>query len=63
MRYNYDAYYTASPLDIHTEAASSDEDEGTIVRSGNKLVLLKGSGGVTIYEDFECEKGAVLEIK
>ena len=39
------------------------QDEGTIVRSGSKLVLLKGSGGVTIHEDFECEKGAVFEIK
>ena len=63
MRFDYDAYYTATPLDVHTEATMYDEDEGTIVRSGNKLVIKKGSGGVTINEDFECEKGAIFEIK
>lgn len=63
MRFNYDAYYTATPLDIHTEATINDEDEGTIVRSGNKLSLKKGSGGVIIYEQFECESGARFEIK
>ena len=27
------------------------------------LLFFEGSGGVTINEDFECEKGAVFEIK
>ncbi len=63
MRFDYDAYYSATPLDIHTEAAQFDEDEGTIVKSGSKLVIKNGSGGVTINVDFECEAGAVFEIK
>lgn len=62
-RYTYDAYYTATPLDVTAEATINDEDEGTIVRSGNKLSLKLGSGGVVINEEFECERGAELEIK
>ncbi len=62
-RFDYDAYYMATPLDVHTEDATFDEDEGTIVRTGSKLVLKKGSGGVIIHQDFECEKGATLKIE
>ena len=62
-RFTYDAYYTATPLDVTAEATFNDEDEGTIVRSGNKLSLKLGSGGVVINEEFECERGAELEIK
>lgn len=63
MRFNYDAYYTATPLSIFTEPAQTDDEEGTIVKSGNKLVIKKGSQGVNIQEDFNCEEGAVFEIK
>jgi hypothetical protein len=63
MRYDYDAYYTATPINIHIEATGNDEDEGTIVRSGNKLFIKKGSGGVTINDGFECEIGAEFVIE
>ena len=48
---------------MHIEAASNDEDEGVVVKSGNKLCIKNGSGGVTIQDGFECEQGAVFEIK
>lgn len=55
--FDYDAYYKASPVDI---ISSSSE---TIVKSGHKLGIKKGSNGVTIWDNFKCEKGARFEIK
>ena len=34
-----------------------------IVKSGNKLVIKNGNQGVKIRNNFECEKGAVFEVK
>ena len=48
---------------FYSEATLHDEDEGVVVKSGNKLVIMKGSGGVTIQKDFECENGAEFEIR
>lgn len=62
-KFDYDAYYLGTPLEMHIEAASNDEDEGVVVKSGNKLCIKNGSGGVTIQDGFECEQGAVFEIK
>ena len=39
------------------------EDGDVIVKNGYKLIIKNGSGGVTLDYGFECEKGAVLEIK
>lgn len=61
MTFDEDTYYTASPLDIL--CAFPATDEGTIVKSGHKLGIENGSGGVRIWENFKCEKGARFEIK
>jgi hypothetical protein len=38
-------------------------DGPVIVKSGTKLVIKNGTGGVRLIEGFECEKGAILEVK
>ena len=38
-------------------------DGDVIVKSGHKLIIKNGNGGVYIDAGFECEKGGVLEIK
>ena len=52
-------YYSASPLDIF----SLESNHIVTVKSGHKLSIKNGSGGIKIWENFKCEKGARLEIK
>ena len=60
--YDYDAYYTATPLHILCGYNPAIE-EGTRVKSGHKLRIRNGYNGVEIWENFEVEEGAVFEIK
>ena len=47
----YDAYY-------------NNTDFGDVaVKSGKKLIIEKGTGGVVFKDGFKCEKGAKLEVK
>lgn len=59
MVLDYDGYSYVTPLTLR----DNEGDGGVVVKSGNKLVIENGTGGVTIQDCFECEKGAVLEIK
>ena len=59
--FDYDAYYSASPMNIF--AMPPTYNEKVIVKSGNKLVIKNGNQGVKIRNNFECEKGAVFEVK
>ena len=59
--FDYDAYYSASPVDVFSTEPSTDE--GTIVKSGHKLSIKNGSDGVEIMGNFKCEKGAKFEVK
>ncbi len=56
-----DGYVT--PLAIRGGSAANDDDSVVRVKSGNKLIIQNGSGGVIIEDSFECEEGAVFEIK
>lgn len=58
-KYDYDAYYSASPIDIF----SLDSTDKVTVKNGHKLRIKKGSDGVRIWENFKCEKGAKFEIR
>ena len=58
----YDAYYEHTPMSIGwgVEAAPVGD---VIVKSGHKLSVKNGTGGVLIESGFECKKGGVFEIK
>ena len=59
----YDAYYNNTPLEIGNDV-SYDIDFGDVaVKSGKKLIIEKGTGGVVFKDGFKCEKGAKLEVK
>ena len=68
--FNYDAYYVCTPcynndyfpLEIG-EGISATSPGEVIVKSGRKLVIKNGPGGVYIDTGFLCEKGAVFEVK
>ena len=57
-----DAYYHAYPIAIGYDVTTSQSYGPVTVESGNGL-FINNSQGVTIKNDFECKKGAVLEIK
>lgn len=58
-----DSYYHKTPMGIGY-GVSMDTMEGPVtVKKGNKLVVKNGSGGVYFDIYFECEKGAILEVK
>lgn len=61
--FNYDAYYNHTPLAIGYGVTPDVEDGEVIVKKGYKLIIKKGSGGVMLDYGFECEKGAIIEIK
>ena len=43
---------------------TSKTDFGDVaVKSGKKLIIEKGTGGVVFKDGFKCEKGAKLEVK
>lgn len=58
-----DAYYEGTPLEIGDGVTPDVSDGDVIVKSGHKLIIKNGNGGVYIDAGFECEKGGVLEIK
>ena len=60
--FTYDAYYHHTPLAIGYGVTPDVVDGDVIVKSGHRLVINNGTGGVTIDYGFECEKGASLEI-
>ena len=62
--FDYDGYYFATPMVLYYDLNNDEHIAyGVTVKNGSKLIIQKGSGGVTINEAFECEKGAVFEIK
>lgn len=61
--FDYDGYSYVTPLAIRGGYAANDDDSVVRVKSGNKLIIQNGSGGVIIEDSFECEEGAVFEIK
>ena len=61
--FNYDGFSFVTPLTIKEGYDALEEDAMVKVKAGNKLYIQQGNGGVTIENCFECEKGAVLEIK
>ena len=52
-----------TPLAIGYGVTPDVEDGEVIVKKGYKLIIKKGSGGVMLDYGFECEKGAIIEIK
>ena len=61
--YDYDAYSFVTPLIIKEDPYAVSNETVVKVKNGNKLIIQNGFGGVTIQNYFECEHGAVLEIK
>ena len=60
----HEAHYYASPIVVREcSGPPNGHYEGVTVQNGGKLVIHKGSGGVTVEESFECKKGATFEIK
>lgn len=58
-----DSYYYASPLNIGYNVTTAKPYGNVSVKSGVKLSIQKGSGGVAIKNGFECERGAELIIE
>lgn len=61
--FDYDGYSYVTPLTIRGGFANNDEDAIVKVKNGSKLIIQNGTDGVTINDSFECEQGAVFEIK
>ena len=59
----YDAYYNNTPLEIGNDVTYDENYGDVIVKSGKKLIIKKGTGGVVFVNGFKCEKGAKLEVK
>lgn len=59
----YDAYYKHNPLSIGYDVTLDSPVGEVVVKNGHKLILDNGASGVLIDSYFECEKGAVFEIK
>lgn len=57
--YNYDS----TPLNIGYDVTTTVPYGNVTVKSGSKLSIKNGTGGVTITKGFECEKGAELVIQ
>lgn len=55
--------YHHTPLAIGYGVTPDVEDGEVIVKDGYKLIIKNGVGGVLLNYGFECEKGAILEIK
>ncbi len=62
VTFTFDGYYHHTPLAIGY-GVSSDPAGNVTVKSGSKLIIENGAGGVYIDYGFKCEKGAVLDIK
>ncbi len=58
-----DSYYYASPLNIGYDVTTAKPNGNVTVKSGTKLTIQNGSGGVTIKNGFECENGAELIVE
>lgn len=58
-----DSYYYASPLNIGYDVTTAKPNGNVTVKSGTKLTIQNGSGGVTIKNGFECENGSELIIE
>ena len=54
--------YVGTPLDIG-EDVNEDEEYGDVTLTPNAKVYINKGNGVFIKNGFECELGAVLEIK
>ena len=57
-------HYYENPFDIiDGNIYGYTENSGVTIQNGGKLVIHNGSGGVTIYNGFECKQGGAFEIK
>ena len=55
--------YNVTPLSIGYDVTTEIPNGNVKLKSGSKLSIQNGSGGVTIKNGFECEKGAELTIQ
>jgi hypothetical protein len=62
VTFTYDGYYHHTPLDIGY-GVTTEEAGYVTVKSGSKLVIKNGDGGVFIDYGFKCEKGASFSIR
>lgn len=60
---NVDSYYHHTPIMIGDGVSMDIMSGPVIVKKGTKLIITNRSEGVKIDTGFECEKGAILEIK
>ena len=58
-----DSYYHYTPIAFGDGVSLDISDGPVIVKNGTKLVIKNGTGGVRFVQGFECEKGAILEVK
>ena len=58
-----DSYYHYTPIGFGDGVSLDIPDGPVIVKNGTKLVIKNGTGGVRFVEGFECEEGAILEVK
>ena len=63
VTFTYDAYYEYTPLAVGYGVTPDISDGEVVVKNGHKLIIKNGTGGVLIESGFECEPGAVLQIK
>ena len=62
VTFTFDGYYHHTPWAIGY-GVSPDPAGNVTVKSGSKLIIENGAGGVYIDYGFKCEKGAILDIK
>ena len=58
-----DLYFAIAPLNIGYNVTTSETFGNVTVKSGSKLSIQNGTGGVTFKNGFECENGAEMTIE
>ncbi len=60
---NVDTYYYNTPLNVGYDVTSLKPNGDVTILSPTKVTIHKGSGEVTIKNNFDCEKGATLIVE
>ncbi len=58
-----DSYYHYTPIGFGDGVSLDIPDGPVILKSGTKLIIQNGAGGVLFIEGFKCEKGGIMEVK
>ena len=61
--FTQNTYYDSTPIYIGYDVTTEKDFGVVVIKDGVSLKIKNGTGGVTIKNGFECEKGGEIEIK